>query len=245
MPGPRRPGVKRCLASPQARPSEKEQLAAMILIGTMNITRTRGEGDFHCPTCGAFRHYQLKSRRPFLTLYFIPTVPIGGTQYFVRCTHCKSHWDPAILGPEGAALGGAAQHILQEQQFGDDAFRATVLVMMEGGEVFKDQADTLIRISGRLLPNPVSHETLGELVSSARRSGINAANYVRSVCPNWTLEQRQFALQAMFVAATSTGELDAVKLQLLASLKQILQLSDQDYQAAIEAAIDWDIATDD
>lgn len=217
----------------------------MILIGTMNITRTRGEGDFHCPTCGSLRHYQLKSRRPFLTLYFIPTVPIGGTEYFVRCTDCKSHWDPAILGAEGAALAGAALHALQEQQFGDDAFRATVLVMMAGGDVFKEQADTLIRISGRLLPEPISREELGELLSSARRTGISAANYVRSVCPAWTLEQRQFALQAMFVAATNTGELDASKLQLLASLKQILQLSDQDYEAAIEAAIDRDLSTAD
>ncbi len=217
----------------------------MILIGTMNITRTRDEGDFHCPTCGSLRHYQLKSRRPFLTLYFIPTVPIGGTEYFVRCTDCKSHWDPAILSPGGPAIGGTAIQALQEQQFEDDAFRATVLVMMAGGDVFKDQAETLIRISGRLLPEPISREELGELLSSARRSGITAANYVRSVCPSWTLEQRQFALQAMFVAATSTGELDAAKLQLLASLKQILQLSDQDYEAAIEAAIDWDVTAND
>jgi len=212
----------------------------MILIGTMNITRTRDEGDFHCPTCGSLRHYQLKSRRPFLTLYFIPAVPIGGTEFFVRCTDCKSHWDPAILEP-----GGNALRELQEQQFGNDAFRATVLVAMAGGDVFKDQVETLLRISGRLLPERLDREDLGELVSSARRSGISAANYVRSVCPDWTLEQRQFALQAMFVAATSTGELDASKLQLLASLKQILQLSDQDYEAAIEAAIDWDVTSGD
>src|SRR5690606_6765879 len=82
----------------------KEKPAAMILIGTMNITRTRDEGEFHCPTCGSLKPYQLKSRRPFLTLYFIPTVPIGGTEYFVRCLECKSHWDPAILGGSGSGL---------------------------------------------------------------------------------------------------------------------------------------------
>ena len=211
----------------------------------MNITRTRDEGDFHCPTCGSLRHYQLKSRRPFLTLYFIPAVPIGGTEFFVRCTDCKSHWDPAILRTGGIAVDEPAMQALQEQQFGHDAFRATVLVAMAGGDVFKDQVETLLRISGRLLPEPISQEELGELVSSARRTGISAANYVRSVCPGWTLEQRQFALQAMFVAATSEGELDASKLELLASLKQILQLSDQDYEAAIEAAIDWDITAGD
>ncbi len=212
----------------------------MILIGTMNITRTRDEGDFHCPTCGSLRQYQLKSRRPFLTLYFIPTVPIGGTEYFVRCLDCKSHWDPAILGASGSGL-----REMQELQFGGDAFRATVLVAMASDDVYEEQIETLIRISGRLLPQRISRDELGYVVSSARRGGISAANYVRSVCPGWTLEQRQFALQAMFVAATSDGDLDRSKLQLLASLKEIMQLSDQDYEAAIEAAIDWDVTAAD
>lgn len=210
----------------------------MILIGTMNITRTRGEGDFHCPTCGSLREYKLKSRRPFLTLYLIPTVPIGAEEYFVRCLGCKSHWDPAIL-----AANGSSHRELQEMQFGIEAFRSAVLVALADEDVSEQQIEILIRISNRLLPEPISREELGWLVSSARQNGISAANYVRSVCSGWTLEQRQFALQAMFVAATSEGELDQSKLQLLASLKDTMDLTDQEYQAAIEAAIQWDVET--
>lgn len=210
----------------------------MILIGTMNITRTADRGHFHCPTCGCIQEYKLKSRRPFLTLYLIPTVPIGAVEQFVRCLQCKSHWDPAILN-----AAGNTHRELQEMQFGIEAFRAAILVVLGTGEVSEQQIEILIRIGNRLLPEPISREELGQWCSSAQRNGISAANYVRSVCPGWTTEQRQFALQAMFVAATSDGDLNEPKLRLLASLKDTMQLSDQEYEAAIEAAIQWDVET--
>ncbi len=220
----------------------------MILIGTMNITRTQGRGDFRCPTCGSIREYALKSRRPFLTLYLIPTVPIGGVEYFIRCSGCGSHWDPAILYANGETHPARGEthremHEIQEMQFGIEAFRAAVLVVISTGEVTEEQIDILMRIGNRLLPEPITREDLGRVCSSAKQNGISAANYVRSVCPSWTTEQRQFALQAMFVAATSDGELDEPKLRLLASLKEMMDLSDQEYQAAIEAGIQWDVET--
>ncbi len=208
----------------------------MILIGTMNITRTRDRGDFHCPTCGGIREYLLKSRRPFLTLYFIPTVPIGGVEFFVRCSGCKSHWDPAILG-----VDGQAQKELQELAFGGEAFRSAVLVALASGPLDDNAVETLIRISPRLLPEPVSREELGGLCSSAEQNRITAANYVRSVCPGWSVDQRQYALQAMFVAATASGELDQAKLSLLTSLQRSLELTDEEFQTAIESAIEWDV----
>lgn len=211
----------------------------MILIGTINITRTRDRGDFHCPTCGSIREYQLKSRRPFLTLYFIPTVPIGGVEFFVRCGGCGSNWDPAILHADPKE-----HRVQQEIRFGHEAFRSAVLVALEAGALSPQQIETLLRISGRLLPEPIDREMLGQLCSSAVQNRITAANYVRSVGRDWHSEQRQFALQAMFVAATAeNAEPSEVTIRLLAALRDILQLSDTEYQAAIEAAIDWDVDT--
>lgn len=210
----------------------------MILIGTVNITRTRGAGDFHCPTCGQIREYQLKSRRPFLTLYFIPTVPIGGAEFFVRCRGCRSHWDPAILH-----LDADAHREMREQQFGGEAFRSAVLAAMEGGEMSHERIETLIRIGERLLCEPIDREDVGRLCSSAKQNGITAENYVRSVSGNWDTEQQDFALQAMFVAAAAEGELSESAVRLLASLRQILDLTDAEYQAAIEAATLWEVDT--
>lgn len=207
----------------------------MILIGTMNITRTRSVGDFHCPTCGSIREYTLKSRRPFLTLYFIPTVPIGGTELFVRCQGCKSNWDPAVLEMDAAAHQSA-----REAQFAAEAFRAAVLVAQHGDAISEAVIEELLAIAERLLDEPITRDDLGRLCSSATQNGVSATNYVRSVSRGWTTEQRQFALGAMFVAATAQGEPDAAKLKLLASLRDAMDLTDEEYQQAIEAAIAWE-----
>lgn len=209
----------------------------MILIGTMNITRTRGNGDFHCPTCGSLREYVLKSRRPFLTLYFIPTLPIGASELFVRCKGCKSHWDPAIL-----SMNARDHQLAQDTKFRVEAFRSTVLVVLHGGHITENEIESLLDIGERILPEPIDREELGQLCSSALQNRISAANYVRSVCSAWSTEQKQFALQAMFVAATADSGLDPKTLQLLASLRDAMNLTDDEYQSAIEAAIQWDEA---
>jgi len=207
----------------------------MILIGTMNITRTRSQGDFHCPTCGSIREYSLKSRRPFLTLYFIPTVPIGGSELFVRCSGCKSNWDPAILN-----MDGRDHQIAKDTQFRVEAFRAAVLVVLHGGDINDREILALLEIGQRILPEPIDREDLGQLSSSATQNRVSASNYVRSVCRAWSTEQKQLALQAMFVAATADSGLDTKSLALLASLRDAMNLTDDEYQSAIEAAIQWE-----
>lgn len=211
----------------------------MILIGTMNITRTRGQGDFHCPTCGSFREYVLKSRRPFLTLYFIPTVPIGASELFVRCNGCKSNWDPAILD-----MNARDHQHAQDTRFRIEAFRAAVLVVLHGGDINAREIATLLDIGKRILPEPIDREALGQLCSSATQNRVSAENYVRSVCRAWSTEQKQLALQAMFVAATADSGLDAKTLALLASLRNAMNLTDSEYESAIEAAVQWDDASE-
>jgi hypothetical protein len=52
----------------------------MILIGEMNITYTKGIGEFYCPTCEKEHPCQHKRVRRFLTIYFIPTRSFGSGQ---------------------------------------------------------------------------------------------------------------------------------------------------------------------
>lgn len=212
-----------------------EKTFVMILIGTMNITRTRGQGDFHCPTCGSLRGYVLKSRRPFLTLYFIPTLPIGPSEFFIRCDQCKSNWDPAILH-----MDARDHQLAKETQFRIEAFRAAVLVAIQGGGLDEPGIAALLNLGERFLPEPIDREDLGQLCSSAIQNRVSAINYVRSVCRAWSTEQKQLALSVMFVAATSRDGLDQATLALLAAMRDELNLTDAEYQSAIEAAVDWE-----
>ncbi len=74
----------------------------MLLIGSTNLTRTQSTGDFYCPNCAAIRDYRLRARRPFLTIYFIPVVPIGPTEQYVQCMRCGTHSPILALDDDSA-----------------------------------------------------------------------------------------------------------------------------------------------
>lgn len=207
----------------------------MILIGTMNLTRTRDRGNFYCPSCGGTQGYRLRARRPFLTLYFIPTVPVGGAEVFVQCDTCRSVWDESVL-----EMDRESHQTARKQQFVDEAIRASVLVAMADGDVSDEEVSVLQRIATNLLERPVEREELGELCSIARQNQIEAKNYVLTVSQHWNQEQRRTALQAMFLAATAEKELSETKLDLLKQLRDLLDLTDREYEHAIEEALRWE-----
>lgn len=207
----------------------------MILIGTMNLTRTREQGSFYCPTCGGTQTYRLRARRPFLTLYFIPTVPIGAPELFVQCDQCRECWDASVL-----QMDRDAHETARREQFLEEAVRSAILVVLADGEISEPEIEALQRLASRLFDRPFDREELGELCSIAAQNRIEAKNYVLTVSRRWSHDQRILALQAMFLAATAEGELGPRQIRLLSQLREILDLTDQEYEQAIEGALEWE-----
>jgi uncharacterized tellurite resistance protein B-like protein len=207
----------------------------MILIGTMNLTRTRDRGNFYCPTCALTQTYRLRARRPWLTLYFIPTVPVGAVEEFVQCDQCRSTWDLSVL-----AMDQQSHELAQEQQFRDEALRASVLIVIADGQISENEIEALQRIGTRLLERPVERDELGHLCSVAQQNQIEAANYVLTVSKRWSQEQRSRALQAMFLAATADGQMGESQIKVLTRMREILEFTDNEYEDAIEEALTWE-----
>ncbi len=204
----------------------------MILIGTMNLTRTRETGQFHCPTCARTQEYRLRARRPFLTLYFIPTVPIGAAELFVLCSGCNEKWDPTVL-----EMDRRTHEQMGMEQFRDEALRAAILIVIADGSISEREIETLERIAFRLLDRPTDRDQLGELCAIAVQNRIRAQNYVLTVCRRWDTSQKSLALQAMFLAATAEGKMDDTRMGLLAEMRDILELTDAEYESAIEHSL--------
>jgi len=204
----------------------------MILIGTMNLTRTRQTGQFYCPECCGNQGYRLRVRRPFLTVYFIPVVPIGSSQVFVVCDGCRQHWDPSVLSTD------KQQHeAIRSEQFREQALRAAILIVLVDGFISAAEIEAVQRVSRDLLDRPLDRDELGEMCSIARENQIPAKNYILSVSRSWNQEQRVVALQAMFLAASAEGKLDAARIDALAQMRDVLELTEREYQSAIESAL--------
>ena len=212
------------------------RMRGMILIGTMNLTTTRDRGNFYCPTCALTQPYRLRSRRPWLTLYFIPTVPVGTAELFVQCDQCRDTWDPTVL-----EMDQHSHEVAQEAQFHDEALRSCLLIVIADGKISEAEIDALQLIGGQLLERPIDREELGQLCSIAQQNQIEAGNYVLTVCRRWNQKQRSTALQAMFLAATA-DQMGDKQTKLLARMREILEFTDDEYHQAIEEALTWEEA---
>ncbi|MAI72374.1 MAG: zinc-ribbon domain-containing protein [Rhodopirellula sp.] len=206
----------------------------MIFIGTVNLTRTRDQGNFLCPACGVSQGYRLRATRAWLTVYFIPTIPVSNHEPFVQCDHCKANWDPSVLEMDHLHYSDVA-----EEQFGEEAVRAAVLVVLADNQITENEINSLQAIASYLMRRPVGRDELGQVCSSARQHRIEPVNYVLTVSRPWNQKQRLRALQAMFLAAAADGPLGQLQIEILASMQELFDLTDAEYHRAIEQAVEW------
>ena len=209
----------------------------MIFIGTINLTRTRDEGNFLCPACGVSQGYRLRATRAWLTVYFIPTVPVSDHESFVQCDHCKANWDPSVL-----EMDHLNHSEIEEEQFCIEAVRSAVLVVLADNDITENEISTLQTISSHLMKRRVERDELGQLCSSAQQHRIEPVNYVLTASRHWNQKQRVRALQAMFLAATADGALGELQLGVLAKMQELFDFTDAEFHQAIEQAVDWESA---
>ncbi len=80
-------------------------MPAFIIWGLRVIYRTLGKGVFFCRRCGGDRKYRHRAGRRFVTLFFIPLLPLTRTGEHVQCLTCKTRYVTEVLKlPTTAAL---------------------------------------------------------------------------------------------------------------------------------------------
>lgn len=68
-----------------------------IIFGSAPRFKTTGKGSFTCPNCGETRNYERKEVRQYLTLYFIPLIPVGSPREIIECMTCGRQFSAAVL----------------------------------------------------------------------------------------------------------------------------------------------------
>jgi hypothetical protein len=69
----------------------------LIIWGLRVIYRTLGQGVFFCRRCGGDREYRHRSGRRFITVFFIPLIPLAKTGEHVQCRTCKTRYVTEVL----------------------------------------------------------------------------------------------------------------------------------------------------
>jgi hypothetical protein len=69
----------------------------LIIWGLRVIYRPLGRGVFFCRRCGGDREYRHRVGRRYITIFFIPLVPLTKTGEHVQCLSCKTRYVTEVL----------------------------------------------------------------------------------------------------------------------------------------------------
>src|ERR1700734_2626431 len=69
----------------------------VIIWGLRVIYRTLGRGVFFCRRCGGDRDYRQRAGRRYVTIFFIPLIPLMRTGAHVQCLTCKTRYVTEVL----------------------------------------------------------------------------------------------------------------------------------------------------
>ena len=93
--------------------------------GLRVIYRALGQGVFFCRRCGGDRDYRHRAGRRFITVFFIPLIPLNKTGEHVQCLSCKTRYVTEVL---------KLPTTVQMQQALVAGLRAVVVAMLRAGD---------------------------------------------------------------------------------------------------------------
>ena len=68
-----------------------------VIAGLKTRISNIGSGRFHCPNEGADRPYGRRRARRWITLFFVPIIPLGRKGEWVQCRGCGVRYGPDVL----------------------------------------------------------------------------------------------------------------------------------------------------
>lgn len=197
----------------------------MIHIGTYNWAKTIATGQFYCPKCVAVTDYRQRSSRPFLTVYFIPIIPIGGATQYVECTSCKIQYPESIIAPEPAT-----------GDFSQDLLNVVCLTVLSDGVVEPSEVERAIQVLkaiGNALYTEQEIEEACDFVCSRYRS---LGEFLWRCNSRWLDDEKLRVIQAIFLVASLTGYISRSRLKPLADAGRILRFSREELEECIVQA---------
>lgn len=215
----------------------------MILIGTMDWAGTSGRGHFLCPNCETKQPYRLRDTRPFLTLYFIPIIPLGGITQTVQCGQCREHFETVVLSDQATRTSASPDtgesKSVPDVTFEQDLLNVMALVMIEDGQITENEISIARRLYSNITDSNLTREELGRTCSMMKVHRMNPQNYLVTAVSRRSHQERLLIVQAMFGVSGADGEISAGRMKSLLKAHQLMGLDEREFKTAVQATSQW------
>jgi hypothetical protein len=205
----------------------------MIHIGTMDWASTVSTGSFYCPQCQTEVEYRERVSRPFLTLYFIPAIPIGSLSQYVQCRKCENKFEVDVLGL-------SAPPPRREPQLSPVSLLQVIAALITEDRKIDHQEIHSAKIAFRNICRMELDER--ELIDACQRfmaQGVTSVKLIVDFAQVWSEEQKIAVVQALFFVASTHGQLSARRSKTLLACAAIFELPQERYEQAIEQTLAW------
>lgn len=186
------------------------------MIGLSTTKPVIDTGSFDCPKCHQQRSYQRKLIKNWISIYFIPIIPIGSSGEVLQCTKCKIEF-PAKSAPQSQASDSPTSE--------DFAEALLVLVALDRGTPNRTVVAKLQQVLSELREQPVSSETVAALILQGQSTRYSAFEYARTTRAGISREDRIRAVVLIDELVRCPGEAHPAGLDLLDSISKALGIS--------------------
>ncbi len=154
--------------------------------------------------------YQRKVARTFVTLYFVPVLPISGLHEFVICRGCRQRFDVAILAASRNSVSNREpQAISAVGPFDEELLRFMALMIVEDDFVTEAEIQMAQRIYQGMIMRELPRTELERACREVLNLRINAMRYIGAAGKSMSHDQKIMAVQAMFAVAGAEGQISA------------------------------------
>ncbi|MEZ4260776.1 MAG: TerB family tellurite resistance protein [Polyangiaceae bacterium] len=199
----------------------------LIVLGTRGVTYTTGTGELACPTCQAQTTYRARRVRRFLSLYFVPLVPLGVMGDYLECTTCLDTFDV------DAAEGGEAAARRSLARFHGAVLRVMVWMMLADGEIDPEERRAIFDLYDKLTGAALGDDALSAEIAACERADASITEYLGSLVGRLNDEGKDTVLRAAICVAGADGRVDAREALLLREIGAALEVSPARQQALL------------
>lgn len=205
----------------------------MLIIGSTQLTFTKGTGTFHCPNCNHSNSYRWRHKREFLTVYFVPLIPLQKVGEFVECAACRQTFDTKV-----AEMSADEIRAMHRQATVELIRRGLVVIVAADNQVTEDELQAVRDFAQAHRLPEVSREQILREAAAVRQSEMNVLEYISHVAEQLSDEDKDLLVQHAFLAATAGGDLSGSRQEILKNLPAAIGVPEWRFRNVIEQAAD-------
>jgi uncharacterized tellurite resistance protein B-like protein len=203
----------------------------MLIIGSTELTFTSDAGSFHCPHCDLAREYRLRYRREFLTIYFIPLIPLRKLGEFAECSTCRQTFEPDVvkMSPEEIRVSKRRSTLEMIR-------RVLVVIVAADTQVTDEELEAVRQFSEQVDLPEVTREQILHEAEAVHNADLDPVQYIRHVAGQLSEEDKDLLVLHAFLAATAAGQLSDARQEVLKELPDAVGVPEWRFRAIIAEA---------